>query len=351
MTQFSDERGAEMRELFFETSQELLQSLNDEALKLERNPADVELVRSIRRIVHTLKGDAAACGFRELSNAAHALEDALALESAASHGGLAEVAFTAADTFGAMLAAYRRKGKLPSTASLAKMVRELSQQTKTGKRTKKAPPVAFVPAVWTEYEKLAIQNALSQGRNVYHATASIDPKCVMPIAARQLVLNALKASSEILASRPEVGSPESTKRLEFLLASDKPAAHLAAQCRIPTVISRASVELINEAAAKTKKTVAEEPKENSAAPVPSSPPAAAESEEEHAKPSHAPVLAENILRVDAERIDNVLNLVGELIIGKSMLQQAFTEFARHAAQRSVAWPLQRCHVFSVTGAE
>ena len=125
MTQFTDERGAEMRELFFETAQELLQSLNDEALKLERNPADVELVRSIRRIIHTLKGDAAACGFRELSNAAHALEDALALESAASHGSLVEIAFTAADTFGAMLAAYRRKGKQPSIASLAKMVREL----------------------------------------------------------------------------------------------------------------------------------------------------------------------------------------------------------------------------------
>ena len=36
MTHSSDERGAEMRELFFETSQELLQSLNDEALKLEK---------------------------------------------------------------------------------------------------------------------------------------------------------------------------------------------------------------------------------------------------------------------------------------------------------------------------
>jgi two-component system chemotaxis sensor kinase CheA len=335
VTQFSDERGAELRELFFETSQELLQSLNDEALKLERNPADVELVRSIRRIVHTLKGDAAACGFRELSNEAHALEDALALESTASQGSLAEVAFAAADTFGAMLAAYRREGKLPSTAPLAKMVRELSQQTKTGKRTKKAPPVAFVPAVWTEYEKLAIQNALSQGRNVYHVTASIDPKCVMPIAARQLVLNALNTSGEVLASRPEVGSSESTKRLEFLLASDKPAAHLAAQCRIPTVISRVSVELINEGAPKTKKTVAEEPKENAAAPAPSSPPAATESEEEHSKTSHSPVLAENILRVDAERIDNVLNLVGELIIGKSMLQQAFTEFSRHVPKEAL----------------
>jgi two-component system chemotaxis sensor kinase CheA len=34
------------------------------------------------------------------------------------------------------------------------------------------------------------------------------------------------------------------------------------------------------------------------------------------------------LRVDAERIDSVLNLVGELIIGKSMLQQALNEFAK-----------------------
>ena len=49
MTRFSDERGAELRELFFETAQELLQSLNEEALKLEKHPGDAEVVRSIRR--------------------------------------------------------------------------------------------------------------------------------------------------------------------------------------------------------------------------------------------------------------------------------------------------------------
>src|SRR5258708_33383261 len=103
-----------MRELFFETSQELLQALNDEALKLEKHPADVELVRSIRRIVHTLKGDAAACGFRELSNAAHAMEDALALESRSSNSRLAEVASPARDTFAAMLSAYRNQGNAPA---------------------------------------------------------------------------------------------------------------------------------------------------------------------------------------------------------------------------------------------
>ena len=117
MTRFSDERGAELRELFFETAQELLQSLNEEALKLEKHPADMEIVRSIRRTVHTLKGDAAACGYRELSESAHELEDALAIETVSSHTSLAEVAFTAADMFESMLAAYRRQASFGGTAA------------------------------------------------------------------------------------------------------------------------------------------------------------------------------------------------------------------------------------------
>jgi two-component system chemotaxis sensor kinase CheA len=330
VTQFSDERGAEMRELFFETAQELLQSLNEEALKLERNPTDGELVRSIRRIVHTIKGDAAACGFRELSNAAHELEDALALESASSHGSLAEVAFTAADTFGSMLAAYRRKGKLPSSAPLAKMIRELAQQPKGNgkKRSKKAAKAAVAPAAWTEYEKLAIQNAVARGKSVYHITTAIDPHCAMPIAARQLVLNGLAPSAEVLGARPEAGSPASTQRLELLVASEKSADQLSALCRIPTVISSVVVELVSAGEPKTKAAAVLAPSQNVPAPESGDEPAPA------GKPSH-PVLAENILRVDAERIDSVLNLVGELIIGRSMLQQAFTEFARHVPKEAL----------------
>ena len=60
MSQFADERAAELKQLFFETALELLQSLNDETLKLEKRPGDLETVRTIRRIVHTLKGDSAA---------------------------------------------------------------------------------------------------------------------------------------------------------------------------------------------------------------------------------------------------------------------------------------------------
>src|ERR1700733_13798153 len=126
MTDSPDERGAELRELFFETSQELLQALNDEALKLEKKPGDEEIVRVIRRTVHTLKGDSAACGLRELSELAHQFEDALSLEGAAAHAALAEIAFAAADVFVAMLAAYHGGGSLPDSAALRQRILELT---------------------------------------------------------------------------------------------------------------------------------------------------------------------------------------------------------------------------------
>src|ERR1700676_532835 len=117
-----DERGAELRELFFETAQELLQALNEESLKLEKHPGDEEIVRSIRRTVHTLKGDSAACGLRELSELAHQFEDALSLEGTATQTAVAEIAFSAADVFAEMTAAYHSGKKLPSTESLSQKI-------------------------------------------------------------------------------------------------------------------------------------------------------------------------------------------------------------------------------------
>src|SRR5215510_6941865 len=133
MTHSPDERGAELRELFYETSQELLQALNDEALKLEKNPGDEEIVRSIRRTVHTLKGDSAACGLRELSELAHQFEDALSLEGSASQGAVAEIAFATADIFSEMIAAYRKNSKLPATKALSKKIEELTAAPKRSK--------------------------------------------------------------------------------------------------------------------------------------------------------------------------------------------------------------------------
>jgi len=341
-----DERMAELRQLFFESAQELLQLLNDEALRLEKHPGDVEIIRGIRRSVHTLKGDSAACGYRELSEVAHELEDALALESAAAHATLAEVAFAAADLFAAMLAAYQKRAKLPSREPLRKMIRALTEGPAPKKRARKktadpnksdrstpekATPAKPVPSAWTEYEQLAVKTAQTAGKRVFHVFADIDPHCAMPIAARQLVQNALEALGEILAARPETGTAAASLHAEFLVATDREAEQISAKCKIPTIIESARVEELRASPATGS---VQQPRAETVAQTPETvgqPDELAEPEFEELPGDHAhsPIaLAENILRVDAERIDSVLNLVGELIIGKSMFQQALNEFAK-----------------------
>jgi two-component system chemotaxis sensor kinase CheA len=331
----SDERNAELREFFFETAQELLQSLNDEALKLEKRPGDVETVRTIRRVAHTLKGDAAACGFRELSETAHEFEDALALESAAANQSLAEIAFKAADVFTAMLAAYRGKTKLPSTAGFLKMVNELTHAPKGGKskgakgKAKKESPSApmLAKTSWTEYERLAMQRSAADGQFVYHVITQVDPDCAMPIAARQLVLNAASSIGEVLGVRPEDKSSAPTKQLEVLLASQHAQETVSAKCRIPTVISTVHTEVVLTPQ-QTVDSVAVGSSDEGVLPHGDPQTAEGTADESQNAPRSIGAASDNILRVDAERIDSVLNLVGELIIGKSMLQQAQNEFAR-----------------------
>lgn len=330
MSQFSDDRGGELRELFFETSQELLQSLNEEALTLEQKPGDGEVVRTIRRIVHTLKGDAAAAGFQELSELAHELEDALALETASAHSSLPEITFRVADMFAAMLSAYRTQTELPSAASLRKKIRELAGAPQGKKsRTRKTKSLKKAEIVWTEYEKLAMQGAADQGKSIFQLQVKVDPHCAMPIAARQLVFKALSEVAELLASRPEAGSTEAVPQFRLLVASNKSGEQLVSKCKIPTVVSEVTVDAVELArkpeAAKAAPAADEEPHPE----APSLPEGKAISPAASAEPlPSAKPASENILRVDAERIDIVLNLVGELIIGKSMLQQALNEFTR-----------------------
>ncbi|MGA7218400.1 MAG: chemotaxis protein CheA [Candidatus Sulfotelmatobacter sp.] len=360
-----DDRGAELRELFFETSQELLQALNDESLKLEKNPGDEEVVRSIRRTVHTLKGDSAACGLRELSELAHQFEDALSLEAAACHGELAEIAFSAADVFAEMLASYHGGTPMPDTEALRNRIQHLTATPEAQDSRRKKPSIDAMPRFsggWTEAEKKAVARAHAGALPVYDLVVKIDPHCSMPIAARQLIQNAVGKIGQIVVVGPDPKSPAATKQVELVVTSSHSEKEIAARCHIPTITGDISVTLMVSAPPKHASSARASSAHTSSARVPNSDADPArtieESEAENAEsvaamvdttsspaatnaamiaveappaghePGLSQALVENILRVDAGRIDNVLNLVGELIIGKSMLQQALGEFGK-----------------------
>lgn len=337
MSPFRHDPGAEMRELFFETSQELLQALNDDALKLEKSPQDIEVVRSIRRTVHTLKGDAAACGFKELSGLAHLLEDALAVEGIVAPGALVELSFKAADVFDEMLKAYRERRPLPDTSEIGRMAQNLVPASTGSRRKPKEARNKVLPVSWSEAEQKSANAAQEIGQRIFHVIAHIDQLCAMPIAARQLVISALGAIAQVLGVRPEAGSAENAKKLDFLIATSAGETDLVSKCLIPTVISRVEYFEIALSGQPTKAVAPLSVGEASLADSPVIESSSAEdkhstavelSSAESTAQTNRPALPENILRVDAERIDNVLNLVGELIIAKSMLQQTMQEFAR-----------------------
>jgi len=331
-----EDRNRELRELFFETAQELLQSLNEQAMRLEKSPGEAETLRSLRRTVHTLKGDAVACGYRELSELAHEVEDVLMLEAAATAASVPDIALRAADVFAAMLESYRRKKKLPDVQPLRQAIAQLAPQHGSGEERKKKAEPNGQAVSWSEYERLTIDKALENGRNVFQVSVGLDPQCAMPIAARQLIKVALATMGEVLAVYPADGSagpagPNS--RLELALASERSADQIHEKCRIPTIVSSAQVTALRLPTTPTSKTESvpatadskSSPETTGSASQSTPPPDALPAEKATAHAfSSGP---DNILRVDAEKIDNVLNLVGELILVKSMLQQTLHEFS------------------------
>ncbi|MGO9404776.1 MAG: chemotaxis protein CheA [Terriglobales bacterium] len=322
----------ELRQLFFESAGELVQKLNDEAMQLEKSPGDAETARSLRRTVHTLKGDAAACGFRELSELSHEFEDVLTLGNKAAAASVPEIALRAADVFAALLEAYRKGTKLPSIQSLRTDIARLAHPAPGGAVKTRKKKAAAKPSRWSEYEQLAIARAITEGKHVYHVVVQIDPQCAMPIAGRQMIQLALTALGGVLALYPLEGSAEPVNRVEAALASEKSADQIRTKCSIPTIavnvrvaalrLARPSRPLPPVPAADSKDQDAVESPVNAAPAAMDSAPAG-----ESAAPT-VPVGPDSVLRVDAERIDSVLNLVGELILAKSMFQQALLEFGQ-----------------------
>ncbi|HEV3039001.1 MAG TPA: chemotaxis protein CheA [Candidatus Angelobacter sp.] len=347
MTFFSDERASELRELFFESATELLQNLNEEGLELEKRPNDTEVIRQVRRTVHTLKGDSAACGYQELSDLAHQLEDVLTPELAESgNGALAEIVLIAADTFSSMLSAYRGNMQAPAGEELRQHILALTQ-----KPANHAPGKLQARFFWSEYEQMVIDDALTNGEAVYNVAFGIDQHCPMRGAAMQLIRNVLHECGRLLAIVPDQSTLSADLDVvEAAIASEHDQDWIQKKCLIPAVISQVITEAVSKPVAAESEDVLDIVKhvttdvddeievgiqaEEVAAPTPNLPAAepAATAQTAETQGTSFSSLPETVLRVDADRIDAVLNLVGELIIGKSMLHQTMNEFDKRFAK-------------------
>lgn len=345
MTLPLDERASDLRELFFETALELLQSLNEDGLALERGAGGAEAIRRVRRAVHTLKGDSAAVGLREVSELAHEFEDVLTPELAADRGPeVAEAVLAAADTFESLLAAARKNLPSPGGEALRVLIRKLCAQPASRAAQSAGPAQKRLEACfdWTEYERMLMAEAASKGESVYHIGVSLDTTNLMPSAAWQLVRNVLHSCGSILVLHPaDDAHAEHVEIVQAALSSDLSLETLRKRLHIPAVTGQVVVQHAAVAGDSLHDLASLPHSDAQEAAIPPAASSAAASPEHvttsavvpGARGSSGPAsrvaaLADQTLRVDSERIDDVLNLVGELIIGKSMLSRTVAEFDR-----------------------
>jgi two-component system chemotaxis sensor kinase CheA len=163
----------------------------------------------------------------------------------------------------------------------------------------------------------------------------LDPGAVLPAAAFELVRKALQSGGTVLALHPQKAS--STERVELIeaaLSTNQAPEWVRQHCQVPSVVRSVEIQQLG-AEQRAPRDLLEILLESEAAAVSAgvkmsgSDPAAGRAEDAR-EPSFSSGLShtasENNLRVDAGRIDTVMNLVGELIIGKSMLQRTIAEF-------------------------
>jgi two-component system chemotaxis sensor kinase CheA len=230
-----------------------------------------------------------------------------------------------------MLGAYRGNLQPPDITELRAYVRKLAQHPES---VSAPQPVHSRPA-WTAEEKSRIQETLRGNESVYEVILRIDPSLQMPAAALQLVQAALEQCGTILAQSPASGTPLQTlTAVHVALSSSRPPDWIQARCKVPGIVSDVSLEplAVSEGEPRDALQILLEAETAAESTVKSSTENGHDESPAEGTPGSPGTVAgmsgsiEAWLRVETGRIDTVMNLIGELIIGKSMLHRVINEF-------------------------
>ncbi|WP_428563140.1 MAG: chemotaxis protein CheA [Solidesulfovibrio sp. DCME] len=355
----------EMRALFREEVMENLAELDGALLELERNPLDTDVVDRIFRAVHTLKGACDMFGLTAVVRLAHDLEslfDQVRTGWRRVGKDLLDAAFAAKDRFAVMLAdggegaledpalrerlqALLRNADLPAVAAPAEAPQAAPAPAETRSwrillapsdpgHLAKADPLAL----WDELRamgELAVRCDLADVPDLaelvpqdcrlrFEAVLTADTEAVPDANALRDVFFFLENPGDVVIEPWEgsLGQPAAPAA-----PAVAPAAAASVAPPPPPPPGAPPAPPVPRAAAP--------------APVPSAAPAApAEGPGEARKPPAAKKEAMQSLRVDAGKLDDLVNLVGELVIAQARLTQLASGLA-HPALTSVAEEIER----------
>lgn len=302
-------------DMFLDESHEHLQSLNDGLLSLEDNMEDTSVVNEIFRNAHTLKGMSATMGYNKIAELTHEMEDVLDLirkEQLKLNEDIIDTLFKCVDSLGQMIDSVGN-GESEDVVDVSDLVKKLSSISKPDKAGAAAPAApaaadakasAAAPTIeLSDVDKDVIKQAAETGLQAIHIKVTLADTCLLKSARSYMVMNALDELGDVIKSVPSAEDLEQEKfdhsfDVVLITASEEKAVQDA-------------VNSISEIS-KVETNVIKLGEEKKAAPAAPAAKAAAPAKKVHHSQS---------VRVDIEKLDTLMNLMGELVINKVRLEQ------------------------------
>ncbi len=342
-------------DIFLDETKEHLQNLNTQIMDLEQNPENMDTINEIFRAAHSLKGMAGTMGYKRMQTLTHDMENVF---SEVRNGtfkvqpDMIDVLFRCLDALEEYVANIQQTTE-EGTNDNEDLIKILNDILKNGgqvsaagseSKTEEAPAPAqeAAPAAsgkgprWqmiklNDTEKMLIEKAGKDGVNVYGITVYVEEACVLKAARAFLVFKALEKLGEIIVSVPPAQDIEDEKfdltfslifisenTKEEVIGAIKSVSEIdEAFCEVYTVAEppAPAQEKVEEKVADTKPSASEQK------PAPATSAPASSNTKPTSKPANKPVVNRTV-RVDIEKLDNLMNLVSELIIAKNSLVSA-----------------------------
>lgn len=281
--------------LFVSESRESLRIMNDALLELEKNPENKELVDRIFRSAHTMKGMAGMMNFKAVVETAHALEDVLGwirdgrlqLEE-----NVVETIFTGFDTLDAMIVAVEASAEIRENPELIQQLRGLLSGAGERATPKKKNHEIEPEPVNSKTTTVSIR---------------LGRRCSLPSARAMVILKELGKASEIVESSPTEADIDREHVFEELTVVLEPTEKFQEALR--RVIAMSDVDEVYVG-------MTGEPREKWRKMT---------KQEVSAVAASSDVLPAQTVKVGMDKLDDLLDNVGELVIGRSrLLEKAST---------------------------
>lgn len=325
---------------FLEEAKEHIENLNKYLLELENNPSQ-EIVDEIFRSAHTLKGMSGTMGFTQLLELTHEMENLLQeirSQEISVNEHIIDTLLKSVDILEELIHDVEEHGQ-EQERDIHMVLQMLKGKKAIGLDEAKVTPNEneenYVFS-FNEYEERIIRKALEQGLYIWRVKVTLVDECLLKSARAFLVFKNLEAFGDIIKTEPSVQDIEDEKfdnEFTLYLITSKNKNDISQALSSVSELKSVDVTSVEHNSIAVRK-IESDKEQNSLETVKT-----LASRQKTSKGTNGVRRTSKTLRVDIERLDNLMNLVSELIIIKTRLEDIKDN--NYQAQRETIEYLER----------